>query len=129
MTSLHAKLPVEAFPAPATTALTGLTPPVPDVRGLDRDAAITALLRAGPIMVYVIGTLFIMVLAQMLRLVPAGGYIPFERDPGRHLILLFMPATSIGIGLAASILPTIFPQPHDIPMSLVVTEEGIREPG
>ena len=32
-------------------------------------------------------------------------------------------------GLAASILPTIFPQPHDIPMSLVVTEEGIREPG
>ena len=47
MTSLHAKLRVEAFPAPATTALTGLTPPVPDVRGLDRDAAITALLRAG----------------------------------------------------------------------------------
>ena len=47
MTSLHAKLPVEVFPSPATTALTGLAPPVPDVRGLQRDAAITALLRAG----------------------------------------------------------------------------------
>lgn len=47
MTSLHTTLPVEVFPSPATTALTGLTPPVPDVRGLERDAAITALLRAG----------------------------------------------------------------------------------
>jgi membrane peptidoglycan carboxypeptidase len=47
MTSLHASLPVEVFPSPGTTALTGLTPPVPDVRGLGRDAAITALLRAG----------------------------------------------------------------------------------
>lgn len=62
---------------------------------------ITGLALAVP--VFVIGTLFIMVLAQMLRLVPAGGYIPFERDPGRHLILLFMPATSIGIGLAAQV--------------------------
>ncbi len=47
MTTLHAKLPVEGFPSPLTTSLTGLTPPVPDVRGLPRDAAITALLRAG----------------------------------------------------------------------------------
>jgi len=47
MLALHAKLPVEGFPSPATTQLTGLTPPVPDVRGLGRDAAVTALLRAG----------------------------------------------------------------------------------
>jgi membrane peptidoglycan carboxypeptidase len=47
MTGLHRRLPVQAFAAPATTALTGLTPPVPDVRGLTRDAAISALLRAG----------------------------------------------------------------------------------
>ena len=47
MTSLLARAPVEGFPSPATTVLTGLTPPVPDVRGLGRDAAVTALLRAG----------------------------------------------------------------------------------
>jgi membrane peptidoglycan carboxypeptidase len=47
MTTLHATLPVEGFPSPATTALTGLTPPVPDVEGLSRDAAVSALLRAG----------------------------------------------------------------------------------
>ncbi|MEI8057198.1 MAG: penicillin-binding protein [Actinomycetes bacterium] len=47
MLALHASLPVEPFAAPATTSLTGLTPPVPDVRGLSRDAAITALLQAG----------------------------------------------------------------------------------
>jgi membrane peptidoglycan carboxypeptidase len=47
MTALLASEPVIGFPSPATTVLTGLTPPVPDVRGLTRDAAVTALLRAG----------------------------------------------------------------------------------
>ncbi|HSN05848.1 MAG TPA: transglycosylase domain-containing protein [Candidatus Angelobacter sp.] len=47
MTALLAKAPVEGFPSPATTVLTGLTAPVPDVRGLARDAAATALLSAG----------------------------------------------------------------------------------
>ncbi len=47
MTALHRGVPVRGFLSPQTAALTGLTPPVPDVRGLSRDAAITALLRAG----------------------------------------------------------------------------------
>jgi len=47
MTALHKGLPVRGFLSPGTAALSGLTPPVPDVRGLSRDAAITALLRAG----------------------------------------------------------------------------------
>ena len=47
MTALHRGLAVRGFLSPGTAALTGLTPPVPDVRGLARDAAITALLRAG----------------------------------------------------------------------------------
>ena len=47
MTALHDGLPVQGFPSPATTALIGLAPPLPDVEGLSRDAAISALLRAG----------------------------------------------------------------------------------
>ncbi len=47
MLALHGRTPVESFASPETAALTGVTPPVPDVRGLSRDAAITALLRAG----------------------------------------------------------------------------------
>jgi membrane peptidoglycan carboxypeptidase len=47
MSSLLAKRPVVGFPSPATTALTGLAPPVPDVRGLGVSAAVSALLRAG----------------------------------------------------------------------------------
>jgi beta-lactam-binding protein with PASTA domain len=47
MRALHRALPVLAFAAPATTSLTGVTPPVPDVRGLTRDAAVSTLLRAG----------------------------------------------------------------------------------
>jgi len=33
--------------------------------------------------------------------VPAGGYVPLARDPVQHLALLAMPATAIGLGLAA----------------------------
>ncbi|MBI1378909.1 MAG: PASTA domain-containing protein [Frankiales bacterium] len=47
MTAMHHGLPVQGFPSPATTALSGLTPPVPDVVGLSRDTAVSALLQAG----------------------------------------------------------------------------------
>ncbi len=47
MTGLHRGLPARAFVSPSIAALTGLAPSVPDVRGLERDAAITAVLRAG----------------------------------------------------------------------------------
>jgi 5-formyltetrahydrofolate cyclo-ligase len=34
----------------------------------------------------------------------------------------------VGLGFAAAQLPSIFPQPHDIPMRLVVTERGVTAP-
>ncbi|MCX8997257.1 ABC transporter permease [Rhizobiaceae bacterium BDR2-2] len=51
--------------------------------------------------VFVAGTLIILLFAQIWRLVPAGGYANFTDAPGRHLILLSMPAGAIAIGLAA----------------------------
>jgi peptide/nickel transport system permease protein len=33
--------------------------------------------------------------------VPAGGYVPFARDPLQHLLVLAMPAATIAVGLAA----------------------------
>jgi peptide/nickel transport system permease protein len=51
--------------------------------------------------VFVIGTLAILVFAQSLRLVPAGGFVPFTQDPAQHLTLLMMPAGTIAIGLSA----------------------------
>lgn len=51
--------------------------------------------------VFVVGTIAILILAQKLRWVPAGGYVPFSRDPLQHLILLLMPAATIAIGLGA----------------------------
>lgn len=53
--------------------------------------------------VFVIGTVLVLVFAQTLRWVPAGGYVPLARDPGRHLLLLSMPSLAIGIGLAATV--------------------------
>ncbi|MGL4286423.1 MAG: ABC transporter permease [Phreatobacter sp.] len=54
--------------------------------------------------VFVIGTLVILVFAQGLRWVPAGGYVPFFENPGRHLVLLLMPAGTIAVGFAAVVL-------------------------
>ena len=34
----------------------------------------------------------------------------------------------IGVGFDLSRLPTIFPQPHDQPMDIIVTESGVRRP-
>ena len=53
--------------------------------------------------VFVIGTLLVMLFAQTLRWVPAGGFVPFRENPVQHLILLTMPALSIAVGLAAMI--------------------------
>ena len=51
--------------------------------------------------VFVVGTVAILVFAQYLRLVPAGGFVPFAQDPAQHLTLLMMPAGTIAVGLSA----------------------------
>ena len=62
-------------------------------------SAIASLALAVP--VFVTGTLIVMVFAQWLRLVPAGGFVAFAKDPVQHLVLLAMPAGAIGLGLSA----------------------------
>ncbi len=53
------------------------------------------------------------------RLGYGGGY--FDRT----LSAMQPPPLAIGVGYELARLPTIFPQPHDIPMDFVVTEAGI----
>jgi len=53
--------------------------------------------------VFVTGTILIFVLAQTLRVLPAGGYVPVSVSPSRHLASLLMPALTIAIGLWAVI--------------------------
>lgn len=66
----------------------------------DRAAGATAaLLLAVP--VFVVGTLLVLVFAQWLRWMPAGGYVPLAVDPWRHLTLLTMPALAVAKGLVA----------------------------
>ncbi|WP_439498939.1 ABC transporter permease [Bosea sp. (in: a-proteobacteria)] len=66
----------------------------------DRIASgIAALLLAIP--VFVVGTLLVLLMAQTLRLMPAGGFVPFTQDPLQHLKLLTLPAIAIAKGLAA----------------------------
>jgi peptide/nickel transport system permease protein len=60
---------------------------------------VAACLLASP--VFVIGALMLLVVSQILRAVPAGGFVPFTQDPVQHLILLLMPAGAIAISLWA----------------------------
>lgn len=54
--------------------------------------------------VFVVGTLAVLVLAQQLHWMPAGGYVALAKDPLRHFTLLLMPAGTIALGLAAAVL-------------------------
>lgn len=49
---------------------------------------------------FVIGTLFIYFFAQVLNILPAGGYVAFAQDPVQHLKLLILPALTVGLNLA-----------------------------
>jgi peptide/nickel transport system permease protein len=69
---------------------------------LDRIATyLSALALAVP--VFVVGTLLVLVFAQTLRWVPAGGYVPLDQDVLEHFILLSLPAFTIALGLAATV--------------------------
>jgi len=66
----------------------------------DRAASwITALLLAIP--VFVVGTLLVLLFAQTLKIMPAGGFVPLTQDPAQHFKLLALPAVAIAKGLAA----------------------------
>lgn len=60
---------------------------------------------------------------QGYRLGYGGGY--FDRT----LAVLDPSPCKIGVGFAEANLPTIYPQPHDIAMDMIVTEEGVRSSG
>ena len=67
---------------------------------LDRiGTALAALLLSLP--VFVLGTLLVLLFAQTLHWLPAGGFVPLAADPVRHFQLLAMPALTIAAGLAA----------------------------
>lgn len=51
--------------------------------------------------VFVVGTLLVLVFAQDLHWVSAGGYVPLSQSLGRHFALLAMPAVTIALGLYA----------------------------
>lgn len=68
--------------------------------GFDRAASLVSAVGLA-VPVFVTGTLMVLIFAQWLRWIPAGGYVPFAQDPARHLLLLLMPAATIGLGLSA----------------------------
>lgn len=53
---------------------------------------------------FVLGTMFVLVFALLLRLVPAGGFVPFSEAPITHLKLLLMPSAAIAVGFTAIII-------------------------
>lgn len=64
-------------------------------------SALAGLAMAVP--VFVLGTLMVLLFAQQLRWVAAGGYVKFADSPTQHILLLLMPSLAIATGLAAAI--------------------------
>lgn len=59
--------------------------------------------------------------AEGYRLGYGGGY--YDRTLASFEVVPF----AIGIGFSLGRLETIYPQPHDIPMDVIVTEEGLTQ--
>ncbi|TYB90200.1 ABC transporter permease [Oceaniovalibus sp. ACAM 378] len=53
--------------------------------------------------VFVVGTVVILIFAQKLKIMPAGGFIPFSEDPVGHIRLLLLPAGTVALSLLAVI--------------------------
>ncbi len=53
---------------------------------------------------FVLGTVLVLVFALLLRLVPAGGFVPFSVSPVGHVTLLLMPSAAIAVGFSAIII-------------------------
>ncbi|OCX58178.1 glutathione ABC transporter permease GsiC [Thioclava sp. SK-1] len=54
--------------------------------------------------VFVVGTAAILIFAQKLGWISAGGYVPLAEDPLRHVALLLLPAGTIALSLWAVIV-------------------------
>jgi peptide/nickel transport system permease protein len=52
---------------------------------------------------FVVGTILVLIFAQGLHWVSAGGYVSLAQAPGRHFALLAMPAVTIALGLFATV--------------------------
>src|SRR5438132_8642104 len=53
-----------------------------------------------------LATVLILILALTVKVLPAGGYVPFAENPAKHVSLFIMPALSLG--LVSSALPLRF---------------------
>jgi peptide/nickel transport system permease protein len=68
------------------------------------DYLLTALsLAAVSIPSFVSGMLVLLLFGVTLRWLPVSGYISFADDPGQHLQLLLLPATALGLIMAATV--------------------------
>lgn len=62
---------------------------------------VVSIVQATP--VFVLGTLMVLVFAQKLGWMPAGGFVPFSQDPWQHLLLLLMPALATSARLTVDV--------------------------
>ena len=90
----------------ATVLATGVALPGGTWAGLHPDGLFDRVASGGAALVlavpvFVVGTLLVLVLAQMLHVMPAGGYVPLAKAPVQHLLLLALPACAIALGLTA----------------------------
>ncbi len=71
-------------------------------RGTLLDPLITTLSQVGAaVPSFWLGLIFILYFAVQLRMLPAGGFTPFDTDPGKWFRSLVLPVLALGLGQAA----------------------------
>ncbi len=74
-------------------------------RGKLSDMALTVAASVGnSIPVYVLGYLLVVAFALKLKILPSSGYTDFSQNPLKHILKLVLPASTLALGLAASIM-------------------------
>lgn len=74
-------------------------------RGTLTDMALTIAASVGnSIPVYVLGYLLVVAFALKLKILPSSGYTDFSQNPLKHILKLVLPASTLAMGLAASIM-------------------------
>lgn len=72
-------------------------------RGTGWDLAVRTITLGGvAIPNFLLGILLIMLCAVVLKILPAGGYVPFAEDPAGHLARLVLPSITLALGVGAA---------------------------
>ena len=79
---------------------------------------------------FLLGVLLLYLFTIWVHVLPAGGYVPLEKDIGQSLLLMLMPSITLGIGIAAMLMRQVRSAMIEVLQQeyvIVARSKGLRE--